>query len=100
LRILYEDFSQTPKPYFHAGLDGILSGPFDVLYDEAREETLLLGQPHTLGGASYYDTWASYHVPGVPQPRPAFRALHYELDATILPDHTLVAHLSPPRPSQ
>jgi peptidase M1-like protein len=91
LRILFEEFSQDPKPYFHAGLDGILTGPFDVLYDEAREESLLLGQPRRVGNATFYDTWASYPVPGVAPPHVAFHALHYAIDATILPNHSLEA---------
>src|SRR5262245_41635555 len=36
-RILLERYS-TPRHFFHAGIDGILTGPFDVLMDDMRQE--------------------------------------------------------------
>ncbi len=91
LRILSEELSQDARHYFHAGLDGILTGPFDVLYDPAREESLLLGQTRAAGNTSFYDVWTSYRVPGATPPPSAFRALRYTIETSILPNNSLEA---------
>src|SRR5271163_1153156 len=44
LRIMNGLITQNPKPYFYAGLDGAVTGPFDVFYDLDRREPFLLGQ--------------------------------------------------------
>jgi len=91
LRILFDKLSSDPKPCFYAGLDGAMTGPFDVVFDTQHEEQFLLGQPHKAGGKTYYDIWASYRVPGSPAPSPVFYALHYFIETAILPDDSLDA---------
>ena len=89
LRILFESTTKHPKPYFYAGLDGIASGPFDILLDLQRTESLLLGQTRKTPAGTFYDVWASYHLPGTPRPVPDFRAIHYAIDSSVLPDNSL-----------
>src|SRR5208337_2387937 len=42
LRILFEEFSSAPRHFFHAGIDGVVTGPFDVLADEMRMENFMI----------------------------------------------------------
>jgi peptidase M1-like protein len=91
LRIFCGTLLATPRPYFYASLDGIATGPFDVVLDSMRAEPFLLGQTHTTEGSTFYDVWASYKIPdGIPM-APDFRALHYSMETSILPDHSLDA---------
>ncbi len=89
LRILEDHLSQNPKPYFYAALEGVETGPFDLLFDPQRREQVLLGQRRKSGASLFYDVWASYSVPGSVPPPVAFRALDYALDTSILPDNSL-----------
>ena len=91
LRILCGTLLTTPPPYFYASLDGIATGPFDVLLDAMRAEPFLLGQMRITAGSTFYDVWASYKIPDVIPVAPDFRALHYAIDTSILPDHSLDA---------
>jgi Peptidase family M1 domain len=92
LRILLEGLSQNPQPYFYAGLEGITTGPFDVLYDLSRAEPLTIGQQRKNGDKSFYDVWTSSAEPGAAPPPVAFHALQYTLDTSILPDNSLDAN--------
>jgi Peptidase family M1 domain len=91
LRILFDSLSETPKPYFFASVDGVASGPFDVILDPLRRESLLLGQQKQGVGRMFYDVWASYHAPGFAFPPVSFRALHYSIDTSILANNSLEA---------
>src|SRR5271169_1475188 len=89
LRILFEKYSSTPRHFFHAGIDGILTGPFDVLLDEMRREDFMLGQPRTVNKIGFYDVWTSYALPGSSLPPLPFHALRYSVNTTIHPDNSL-----------
>jgi hypothetical protein len=91
LRIFCGTLLPTPQPYFYASLDGIATGPFDIVLDYMRPEPFLLGQVHTAAGSTFYDVWASYKIPDAVPMAPDFRALHYTIDTSILPDHSLDA---------
>jgi hypothetical protein len=91
LRIFCGTLLATPRPYFYASLDGIATGPFDVVLDSMRTEPFLLGQVRTTEGSTFYDVWASYKIPDAIPMAPDFRALHYAIDTSILPDHSLDA---------
>ena len=91
LRIFCGTLLATPRPYFYASLDGIATGPFDVVLDSMRAEPFLLGQVHTAEGSTFYDVWASYKIPDTIPMAPDFRALHYSIETSILPDHSLDA---------
>jgi hypothetical protein len=91
LRILCGTLFAAPQPYFYASLDGIATGPFDVILDSMRTEPFLLGQMRTIAAASFYDVWASYKIPEINPIAPDFRALHYAIDTSILPDRSLDA---------
>jgi hypothetical protein len=94
LRILFDRFSQHPKPYFYAGLEGAATGFFDVVLDMQHEEPFLLGQYHKSGANTFYDVWTSHGIPGVPSNPAAFHALSYSIDTSILSDNSLAASAS------
>src|ERR1700737_614425 len=91
LRIFCGTLLATPRPYFYASLDGIATGPFDVVLDSMRAEPFVLGQSRTTAGSTFYDVWASYKIPDAIPMAPDFRALHYAIDTSLLPDHSLDA---------
>src|SRR5216684_1819677 len=91
LRVLLDLLSQTPKPYFFGAIDGVTTGPFDLVLDPLRRESLLLGQPKKNAGRSFYDVWASYNAPGTVAPAIPFRALRYSIDTSILANNSLEA---------
>src|ERR1700731_504682 len=91
LRFLVDSLSQTPEPYFFGAIDGVTTGPFDIVLDPLRRESLLLGQQKKNGGRTFYDVWASYNLPGIAAPAVAFRALRYAIDTSILVDNSLEA---------
>ncbi len=93
LRIMDGLITQNPKPYFYAGLDGAVTGPFDVFYDLERREPFLLGQFRQSSGpatsAPLYDVWVSYVLPGDVGAAASWDALNYAIDTTIEPDNAL-----------
>ncbi len=94
LRILFEKFFANPRHFFHAGLDGGTTGPFDILIDQSRAENFFLGQPRRVGNFSYYDVWSSYALPGAKPLSPSFHSLRYRIDTTIHPDYSLEGRAS------
>ncbi len=91
LRILSDRLSANPKPCFYADIEGVATGPFDVVLDSKRDEPFLLGQLRQSGGKSYYDVWTSHRLPDSPVHSVAFHALHYSIEASISPDNSLEA---------
>lgn len=91
LRILVEKYSNPPAPFFHAGLDGVVTGPLDILLDNMKNENFSLGQPRTVGKTTYYNVWSSYQVPGSTPFSMGLDAIHYTIDTTIHPDNSLEA---------
>jgi len=90
LRILMDWTAADPQPYFYAGLQGDISGPFDVLVDDRRAEQVLLGQPRWVAGTRLYDVWASFRRTGAAEPfAPPFVPAAYAVETSILPDRTL-----------
>jgi hypothetical protein len=94
LRILIEKYSNPPAPFFHAGIDGVLTGPLDILLDRMQNDNFSLGQPRTVGKATYYDVWSSYRMADSPEFRMDIDAIHYRIDTTIHPDNSLQASAS------
>jgi hypothetical protein len=94
LRILFEKYLSSPRHFFHAGMDGAVTGPFDILLDQMRSENFFLGQSRVADNVTYYDVWSSYALPGT-TPSPAhFHAAQYRIDTTIHPDYSLDARAS------
>jgi hypothetical protein len=92
LRILFETLSQNPKPFFRASFDGVVTGPFDAIFDQGRDESTMFGQPKkSAAGSTIYNVWASYRTPGHSAPAAAFRALHYAIETAILANTSLEA---------
>jgi len=94
LRMLTERYMAAPRHFFHAGVDGILTGPFDILMDDARRENFTLGQPRAVNKLAYYDVWTSYTLPDSKPPVPHFDAAHYQVNTTIRPDNSLEGEAS------
>jgi aminopeptidase N len=88
-RILFEKYSSSPRHFFHAGIDGILTGPFDILIDPMRDENFMLGQPRIINKTGYYDVWTSYATPDFSPPATPFDAIHYQISTTIRPDNSI-----------
>jgi hypothetical protein len=91
LRLLFSELLQDPKPYFYAGVEGSVTGAFDVILDLQREEPLLIGQSRKSGARTFYDVWASYKPPDSSLPGVPFRALRYNIDTAILVNTSLDA---------
>jgi Peptidase family M1 domain len=91
LRVLFDSLTQNPQPYFFGAIDGVTTGPFDVILDPLRRESLLLGQPKSSAGRTFYDVWASYRMPGTAPPSIPFHALRYTIDTSILANNSLEA---------
>ncbi|MGA2419188.1 MAG: M1 family aminopeptidase [Candidatus Acidiferrum sp.] len=87
LRLMDSLLSQNSKPYFYAGMDGAVTGAFELFYDLQRQEPFQLGQwrRNSASGVdgAYYDVWVSYVLPGDAGATPAFDALDYAIDTTI-----------------
>jgi hypothetical protein len=91
MRILYDLVSPSQKSYFYAGLDGVVTGPLDVILDHRRAEPFALGQSHKAGNNAYYDIWTSHVLPDETRDRSAFRVLKYNIQTTIKPDNSMEA---------
>ena len=91
LRILFGSLSRNLQPYFYATVDGVTTGPFDVMIDQQRDEAVLLGQSKKSAAKSFYDVWASYAIPGATPHPLSFSALDYEINTSILADTSLDA---------
>jgi Peptidase family M1 domain len=94
LRILFEKYYSSPRHFFHSGMDGAVTGPFDILIDQMRSENFFLGQSRVAENIAYYDVWSSYALPGATPPPAHFHATQYRIDTTIHPDYSLDAHAS------
>jgi hypothetical protein len=90
LRIMFDWLSTDPLPYFYAGIENDLVGPFDVLVDRRRAEGVLFGQPRYANGLRLYDTWASFRAQDAPvQPPEVFSPLGYKVETSISDDLSL-----------
>ena len=94
LRILIEKYSNPPAPFFHAGIDGVLTGPLDILLDGMQNDNFSLGQPRTIGKTTYYDLWSCNRMPGSTPFSMNIDAIRYRIDTTIHPDNSLEASAS------
>jgi hypothetical protein len=89
LRILFGDLSRNPKSYFYAAVNGLVTGPFDVLLDMQRDEPFVLGQPRRVKDQAYYDVWAAYQLPNASPVIAPFHSIQYAIDTTVMPDNSL-----------
>ena len=60
--VVREDVISSRPEAVQTLVDGIATGPFDVVLDSMRPEPFLLGQVHTTAGSTFYDVWASYKI--------------------------------------
>ena len=89
MRILFGELSRSAKPYFYAALNGLVTGPFDVLFDMQRDEQFLLGQPRRIKDQVFYDVWAAYQLPNSEPAVVPFHAVQYTIGTTVMPDNSL-----------
>src|SRR6266853_2017652 len=89
-RLVVDWVSATPVPYFYAELVDERLGPFDVLIDGRRIDTVTIGQNRWAAGNHIYDVWASFVGSSSSPPAPrAFVPVSYTIDTTIENDRTL-----------
>ncbi len=89
-RLVVDWVSATPVPYFYAELVDERLGPFDVLIDGRRIDTVTIGQNRWAAGNHFYDVWASFvGSSSSPPAPPAFVPVSYTIDTTIENDRTL-----------
>jgi len=91
LRVLYDLISPSQKPYFYAGVDGMATGPLDLILDFRRDEPFALGQSRKVGNSAYYDVWTSHALPDTVRTLSPFHVSHYIIQTTIRPDNSLQA---------
>jgi hypothetical protein len=89
LRALEDQIAVVPRPYVYAALDSPDVGSFDVLLDESRPETVLIGQPRKANDSMYFDVWTSYTAPNAPPVEARFQPLDYSVDTQIAGDLSL-----------
>ena len=92
LRALEELLSQTPKPYLYAALNSAKLEGFDVIADERRPETVLVGQPRRSSGVDFFDVWTSYVSANAPPHTEDFAPVDYSIETTINDDLTLTGN--------
>lgn len=89
LRVMEALLSSDPSSYFYAALNSTAFGFFDVVLDERRTETVLIGQPRKAAGADFFDVWTSYTAPNAPTHVSDFVPLHYAADTIVGDDLSL-----------
>jgi hypothetical protein len=89
LRILLDWVADKPISYFFAEMNSPQIGTFEITLDQRRDEPLLIGQARSVAGAAYYDVWTAGLPQNVTPPGPAFHALRYAIETTVLPDNSL-----------
>jgi hypothetical protein len=92
LRVLEGLLASDPPPYFYAALNSTVLGGFDVVLDERRTETVLLGQPRRTSDGNFFDVWTSYAAANVSPHVQDFAAVDYATDTTIGDDLTLTGN--------
>ncbi len=89
-RILIDEMSEKPSPFFYAELLDDQLGAFDVLVDSRRTDSVLMGQRRFGSGTSSYDVWASFAGSTSPAPPPpAFSPVSYAIGTNIETERSL-----------
>lgn len=83
--------SSKPAAYLYAALSSTQFGSFDVVVDESRLETVLIGQPRRAIGEDFFNVWTSYKAVNAPVPSEDFAAISDDQDTTIAEDLALTA---------
>jgi Peptidase family M1 domain len=81
------------RGFFGAALTGRRLGNFDLYYDRAAREQIVLGKLNTRDNTPYFDVWTSFvaHSFRDRAPAPEFRMDDFHIDATLEPDLSLRA---------
>ena len=98
-RLLGDLVGSGRRPLFLAGLRSERLGWFDVIYDEALREEVLIVQTHQGKDDSVRDVWASFNKRSeardpeavVHEDKSLLDVLEYDIDTTVLPDSSLTA---------
>jgi Peptidase family M1 domain len=92
VRILEDWLSSAPRPYFFAGIDSTGVGAFDVLVDERRLASVLIGQPQQSNGSLYFDVWTWFSPPNTSPWIEEFSPVDFSIDTTIHDDLSLAGN--------
>jgi len=89
-RLLLNWMTDSPMPYFYAELLDERLGAFDVLVDNRRSDSVLVGQNRWANGNRYYDVWTSFRGnDSDASAPPSFSTVSYTVDTAIESDRTL-----------
>ncbi len=89
LRLIPALLDQTPKNLFYASFAGTRLGHFNVVYDQAADETSWVGQAGEREGQYYYDYWSVVRPREGSPAEPAFHSIRFDIETTIQPDRTM-----------
>ena len=91
VRLVQDLLSHDRPGVFYAAVAGAKLGNFDVLYDRAAREQMLVGQLAYRNNLTYFDIWTSYAIASKSHPpmrTPATEPSldNFRIEATIQPD--------------
>ena len=90
VRLVQDLLSHDRPGVFYAAVAGTKLGNFDVLYDRAAKDQMLVGQLAYRNNLTYFDVWTSYALASKSQPRVTHATEptldNFRIEATIQPD--------------
>ncbi len=94
LRIFEDLTGDRAKPYFHARVQGVHLGVFEINVDARLLEPVTVAAVRTRNGITYQNVWCSFRSGGsfskrLPPYEPPARVLSYRIDTRIQPDDSL-----------
>jgi Peptidase family M1 domain len=83
-----EEKTSSPQPkgnvLWHARVQGVKLGTFDLYYNSKAEEQISVGQNKSIEGLNFFNVWASFASPGQPEVKTDdFQIANYKIRATI-----------------
>jgi hypothetical protein len=73
--------------YFHARVQGVHLGNFDINFDRDVPEQITIGRVDQQSGRPLYDIWTRFASRGIPRA---------EMEAVLLSDYAIAARIQPP----
>ncbi len=94
MRILQDLLGNRDLPFFHAHVNGVNQGVFQVVVDERLPEAIHVAAARRSHGKLYADLWCSFPSPTSQARREALmvgavKVLSYQIDTRIHEDHSL-----------
>jgi Peptidase family M1 domain len=84
---------------FHARVNGVKLGVFDLYYDSTAFEQIWAGQMNAIGSVAYYDIWTSFsvHPPVSPEELNSINGELGKTDPIHISDYNIQTVITPPR---